>query len=279
MRASLRRRRPAQGPGRAAPTSRSCSSPTSSPPATWARRCATSSRATWSRSGAAARSASSPSRAPTCSAPSASSPSTASRTACGWRARRSGAETHQLRGGRSVLETLKEMTGGRGPDACIDAVGMEAHGHGPAVRLRPGQAGVHARNRPPHRAARGDPRLPQRRHRLGHRRLRRLHRQVPDGRGDEPLAHHQDRPVPRAALHEAAARARPDAAKSTPASSSRTTCRSRTRRAATRCSGTRKTTARRSSSSRISPPPCRSLPLSKCRAAPSSWRRRCSTCL
>ncbi len=28
----------------------------------------------------------------------------------------------------SVLETLKEMTGGRGPDRCIDAVGMEAHG-------------------------------------------------------------------------------------------------------------------------------------------------------
>jgi threonine dehydrogenase-like Zn-dependent dehydrogenase len=27
-----------------------------------------------------------------------------------------------------VLETLKEMTGGYGPDACIDAVGMEAHG-------------------------------------------------------------------------------------------------------------------------------------------------------
>jgi threonine dehydrogenase-like Zn-dependent dehydrogenase len=26
-----------------------------------------------------------------------------------------------------VLEALKEMTGGRGPDACIDAVGMEAH--------------------------------------------------------------------------------------------------------------------------------------------------------
>jgi len=28
-------------------------------------------------------------------------------------------------------EALKEMTGGRGPDACIDAVGMEAHGTGP----------------------------------------------------------------------------------------------------------------------------------------------------
>jgi threonine dehydrogenase-like Zn-dependent dehydrogenase len=29
-----------------------------------------------------------------------------------------------------VLDALAEMTGGRGPDACIDAVGMEAHGHG-----------------------------------------------------------------------------------------------------------------------------------------------------
>jgi threonine dehydrogenase-like Zn-dependent dehydrogenase len=28
----------------------------------------------------------------------------------------------------SVFETLKEMTGARGPDRCIDAVGMEAHG-------------------------------------------------------------------------------------------------------------------------------------------------------
>jgi threonine dehydrogenase-like Zn-dependent dehydrogenase len=29
-----------------------------------------------------------------------------------------------------VLEALKQLTGGRGPDACIDAVGMEAHGVG-----------------------------------------------------------------------------------------------------------------------------------------------------
>ena len=29
-----------------------------------------------------------------------------------------------------VLEALREMTGGRGPDACIDAVGLEAHGFG-----------------------------------------------------------------------------------------------------------------------------------------------------
>jgi threonine dehydrogenase-like Zn-dependent dehydrogenase len=30
----------------------------------------------------------------------------------------------------SVREALLELTDGRGPDACIDAVGMEAHGHG-----------------------------------------------------------------------------------------------------------------------------------------------------
>lgn len=31
-----------------------------------------------------------------------------------------------------VAEELREITGGRGPDACIDAVGMEAHGYGVA---------------------------------------------------------------------------------------------------------------------------------------------------
>jgi threonine dehydrogenase-like Zn-dependent dehydrogenase len=31
-----------------------------------------------------------------------------------------------------VDAALKQMTGGRGPDACIDAVGLEAHMHGPA---------------------------------------------------------------------------------------------------------------------------------------------------
>jgi len=30
----------------------------------------------------------------------------------------------------SVLDVLEDMTAGRGPDACIDAVGMEAHGEG-----------------------------------------------------------------------------------------------------------------------------------------------------
>lgn len=31
------------------------------------------------------------------------------------------------RDGRDVVETLKQMTAGRGPDVCIDAVGLEAH--------------------------------------------------------------------------------------------------------------------------------------------------------
>jgi threonine dehydrogenase-like Zn-dependent dehydrogenase len=44
---------------------------------------------------------------------------------------KAGAETINYEEVDSVIETLKEMTGGRGPDACIDAVGMEAHTHGP----------------------------------------------------------------------------------------------------------------------------------------------------
>jgi threonine dehydrogenase-like Zn-dependent dehydrogenase len=41
-----------------------------------------------------------------------------------------GAETINYEDVDSVLEVLKDMTGGRGPDSCIDAVGMEAHGEG-----------------------------------------------------------------------------------------------------------------------------------------------------
>ncbi len=41
-----------------------------------------------------------------------------------------GAETINYTEVDSVIDTLKEMTAGRGPDACIDAVGMETHGTG-----------------------------------------------------------------------------------------------------------------------------------------------------
>jgi threonine dehydrogenase-like Zn-dependent dehydrogenase len=42
----------------------------------------------------------------------------------------SGAETINYEQVDSVIETLNDMTAGRGPDACIDAVGMEAHAPG-----------------------------------------------------------------------------------------------------------------------------------------------------
>lgn len=44
-------------------------------------------------------------------------------------AARAGAETFNSEDG-DVYEHLLDQTGGRGPDACLDAVGMEAHGHG-----------------------------------------------------------------------------------------------------------------------------------------------------
>lgn len=43
--------------------------------------------------------------------------------------REGGAETLDF-DDEDIHEKLKEMTGGRGPDACVDAVGMEAHGGG-----------------------------------------------------------------------------------------------------------------------------------------------------
>jgi threonine dehydrogenase-like Zn-dependent dehydrogenase len=45
------------------------------------------------------------------------------------KAQESGAETINY-SEANVFEVLKEATGGRGPDACIDAVGMESHGAG-----------------------------------------------------------------------------------------------------------------------------------------------------
>ncbi|QLY34490.1 glutathione-dependent formaldehyde dehydrogenase [Nocardia huaxiensis] len=41
-----------------------------------------------------------------------------------------GAETIDYTAVDSVLDTLRDRTGGRGPDACVDAVGMEGHGTG-----------------------------------------------------------------------------------------------------------------------------------------------------
>jgi threonine dehydrogenase-like Zn-dependent dehydrogenase len=43
-----------------------------------------------------------------------------------------GAETINYEEVDDIYDTLKDLTGGRGPDACIDAVGMEAHAPGVA---------------------------------------------------------------------------------------------------------------------------------------------------
>ena len=51
------------------------------------------------------------------------------------RARSTGAEILDRRAVDNVLDTLREMTGGHGPDKCIDAVGMEAHGPTKALQL------------------------------------------------------------------------------------------------------------------------------------------------
>jgi threonine dehydrogenase-like Zn-dependent dehydrogenase len=45
------------------------------------------------------------------------------------RARARGVEGLDLREHDDIAETIRELTDGRGPDAVIDAVGMEAHGH------------------------------------------------------------------------------------------------------------------------------------------------------
>ncbi len=136
----------------------------------------------------------------------------------------------------SVLETLNELTGGRGPDACIDAVGMEAHGHPAMYAYDRTKQALMLETRPPagtreamHACRNGG-------HRLGDRGVRRIHRQVSHGRGHEPVPHDQDGPVPRPALHEAAARADPAGRDRPQPSSSPTASSSMRRRWDTICS-------------------------------------------
>ena len=44
------------------------------------------------------------------------------------RARERGTEVIDITGDVDLIAAVQELTGGRGPDAVIDAVGMEAHG-------------------------------------------------------------------------------------------------------------------------------------------------------
>jgi threonine dehydrogenase-like Zn-dependent dehydrogenase len=96
-----------------------------------------------------------------------------------------------------VRSALLDITAGRGPDKCIDAVGLEStHGAWHINALRPGQAGHPVRDGPSSRPAGGDHLLPERR-RFGHRGVRGVHRQVSDGVLHEPVFDHAHGPVPR----------------------------------------------------------------------------------
>ena len=154
-----------------------------------------------------------------------------------------------------TADTLIEMTGGRGPDSVIDAVGMEAHGHSePAAQqasrgspardrpaARPGRAESHRRrrDRPARRAARGGQGRTTRRHRLGQRRVRRRDRPHAADGDVRPRHPAEDGPGPRQAMdqrpHAAGQRQRRPARRNRLRYSPSAAW--KTRRTGTRCSG------------------------------------------
>ena len=105
-----------------------------------------------------------------------------------------------------VREALDTLTGGRGPDPASTRSGWKDT-HLARGRLRQSEDDADARNGSPGSPASGDPLVPQRRNDIGCRRLRRLHRQVPDGRHRQPIADDPLGANTRAPLHAAAARA------------------------------------------------------------------------
>ncbi len=104
-----------------------------------------------------------------------------------------------------VLEALMEMSGGLGPDAVIDAVGLEFAWLRPRHHPRQHQAECRYGRRQRPCAARGDHGGTQGRAGLGPRRLWRLSRQVSAGRDDGEGAADPHRTDPRPALHERSA--------------------------------------------------------------------------
>ena len=83
-----------------------------------------------------------------------------------------------------LYDALKTMTGGRGPDACVDAVGMEAHGFSwLASAYDRVKIGAHAPARPGARHPGDDSGLPQGRNSVDHGSVWPGHRQVPVGGG------------------------------------------------------------------------------------------------
>ena len=106
-----------------------------------------------------------------------------------------------------VPEALRAMTGGQGPDSCIDAVGLEAHGTTLDAWYDRVKTVAVPGHRSTARAAPGDRRLPQGRHGVDPRRLWRLARQVPARRRVRQGPDPEDGADPHAPLPAAAARA------------------------------------------------------------------------
>ena len=106
----------------------------------------------------------------------------------------------------NVRDALNEMTGGIGPDAVIDCVGMESHGLTIDNIADQVKAQLYPRDRTAARAAPGNSRLPQGRSGLDTGRLWRLRRQVPARPADGERADGQNRSDPRPEIHQAAAR-------------------------------------------------------------------------
>ncbi len=113
-----------------------------------------------------------------------------------------------------VFDRLRSMTGGRGPDACIDAVGLEAHGPTLDAYIDQGESGGVSGHRSAERAAAGDQRVPQGRRRLDSGRLRRVPRQDPVRRRVPEGADLQDGADPHDEVHAAAAATASSAARS-----------------------------------------------------------------
>ena len=201
--------------------------------------------ATRSPCGAAGRSGSWRSGARSCSAPSASSRSTMCPSGCAWRTD-GGAEGDRTSTTADVFERA-QGDDRRARPGCVHRRRRHGSARPDARRLRrQGQDGRVPRDRPPERAAPGDSCLPQGRHRLDPRRLRRLPRQDPVRRRVPEGADLQDGADPHDEVHAAAARphrARRDRSvvrHHAPHAARRCAARP------TRCSATSRTTASRS---------------------------------
>ena len=93
------------------------------------------------------------------------------------------------------------MTGGIGPDACIDCVGMESHGFGIDNVIDTVKAHTFLGTDRPARAAPGDPRLPQGRAGLDPGVYGGMADKFPIGALMEKGLTRQDRPDPRPEIH------------------------------------------------------------------------------